>query len=80
MACGVPVITSNVTSLPEVAGEAALLFDPLDAGQLSQHMHTITSDKVMRDRLIQSGFQRKLLFSWDKSAEEVYAILKRFGR
>jgi len=77
MACGVPVICSNVSSLPEVAGDAALLFDPMAVEQLSQHMLTITTDENLRNDLIRKGFERSKFFSWDKAAKEIYTILQR---
>ena len=80
MACGVPVICSNVSSLPEVAGNAALLFDPLDAGQLAHHLKRISSDEVLSKELITLGNERSKYFSWDKAAEQVYEILGRFAK
>lgn len=77
MACGVPVICSNVSSLPEVAGNAALQFDPMDVQQLSQHMQTIVSDASVRNELIRLGFERCKVFSWDRAAEEIYGVLEK---
>jgi len=77
MACGVPVICSHVSSLPEVAGGAALLFDPLDAHQLSVQMKSIVDDEVLRNDTIRKGLERSTFFSWDKAAENIYNILKR---
>ena len=80
MACGVPVICSNVSSLPEVAGNAALLFDPLDAGQLAHHMEKLSTDEVLRKELITLGTQRSKYFSWDNAAKQVYEVLERFAK
>lgn len=80
MACGVPVICSNVSSLPEVAGNAALLFDPLDAGQLAYHMEKLSTDETLRKELITLGAERCKYFSWDKAAIQVYEILGRFAK
>lgn len=80
MACGVPVICSNVSSLPEVAGNAALLFDPLDAGQLAHHMEKLSTDEVLRKKLITLGTQRSKYFSWDNAAKQVYEVLERFAK
>ena len=77
MACGVPVICSNVSSLPEVAGNAALQFDPMDVEQLSQHMRSVITDQPLRGKLIQRGNERSMDFSWDKAAENIYSILKQ---
>jgi len=80
MACGVPVICSNVSSLPEVAGDAALLFDPYDVEHLSHHMISLAKEESLRDKLIALGNERSKYFSWDKGAESVYKILKRLAR
>jgi glycosyltransferase involved in cell wall biosynthesis len=77
MACEVPVICSNASSLPEVAGNAALLFDPMDVEQLSQHMKSVIADSQLREKLIQLGNERSKIFSWDKAAENIYSILKQ---
>lgn len=80
MACEVPVICSNVSSLPEVAGEAALLFEPNDASQLALHMQSITESAVLRASLIEKGKQRAAFFSWDKASAEIYTILTSYAR
>ena len=80
MACGVPVICSNVSSLPEVAGNAALLFDPNDASALAHQLNTIMTDHSLREKMIGLGHQRKGDFSWDKAASDIYSILERFAK
>jgi alpha-1,3-rhamnosyl/mannosyltransferase len=80
MACGVPVICSNVSSLPEVAGHAALLFDPHDANQLAKHMASLVTEDSMRKGLINLGHERSKHFSWERAAEQVYEILGRFAK
>ena len=74
-AAHVPVITSNVTSMPEVAGEAALLVDPLSITEIVNAMEKITTDKELRTKLIQFGAERKQEFSWDKSAQQFWEII-----
>lgn len=76
MACGTPVITSNVSALPEVAGDAALLFEPTDAGQLATCMEQLISDTSLRARLIAKGHERQSHFSWANTASGIYDILK----
>jgi len=77
MQAGVPIITSNVTSLPEVAGEAALLVDPFDTAGIKNAMMKLFSDPLLRADLIQKGNIRKENFSWDKSADLLWdSILK----
>lgn len=75
MASGVPVITSNVSALPEIAGDAALLFDPNDADQLAALMDNLATDPTLRAAMMDRGFQRKAQFSWDTAADSVYKIL-----
>jgi glycosyltransferase involved in cell wall biosynthesis len=65
---GVPVICSNVTSMPEVAGDAALLFNPFDVQEIANSMQKIYEDKNLRNELIKKGLQQKLKFSWDNTA------------
>jgi glycosyltransferase involved in cell wall biosynthesis len=73
---GVPVITSNVTSMPEVAGDAALIVDPNDLDQISSAMNTFVNDASIRYEYIQRGNKRYKEFSWVKSAEIIYDRLK----
>ena len=80
MACGVPVICSNVSSLPEVAGNAALLFEPLDIDALAHQLKRVTEEESLRKELIMLGHERSKYFSWDKAAEQVYEILSRFAK
>ena len=80
MASGVPVICSNVSSLPEVAAHAALLFDPNDIEQLAHQMKRISSEDTLRRELIKSGDVRTRDFSWDKAARQIYEILGKFAR
>ena len=72
-----PVITSNVSSLPEVAGDAALLVDPHNAESICRAMQQISQDKVLREGLIQKGMIRKQAFSWDKSADALWESVLR---
>lgn len=77
MQCGAPVITSNFSSCPEVAGDAALLVDPNKVDEITEAMNTICCDATLRDSLIEKGYQRSKLFSWNKFSEEmkkVYAM------
>ena len=74
MACGCPVICANSSSIPEVAGEAALLIDPDDAGQLrSAILHL--SDAALRQKLRLSGLERAKQFSWDRMAASLADFL-----
>ena len=78
MAAGAPVITSNVSSLPEVVGDAALLIDPMDAGAIAEAMARVLTDEALRASLIARGHERVKAFSWTRSVariREVYAEL-----
>lgn len=73
----VPVITSNVTSMPEISGDAALLVDPSSIEQISDAMHKISSDKAFANSLVEKGRKRRADFSWEKTSESLWqSILK----
>ncbi len=72
-----PVITSNITSMPEVAGDAAYLIDPYNVEQLQQAMYTLLSDTNLCLRYIQKGLNRVTQFSWKASAEKTLAIYQK---
>lgn len=72
MAAGVPVVTSNRSALPEVAGDAALLVDPEDTEALREALCRLSTDTDLRERLICSGRARAKLFSWEKAACETW--------
>jgi glycosyltransferase involved in cell wall biosynthesis len=75
--CGVPVITSNITSMPEVAGDAALLCDPYDIASIAAAMERMSSDCDLRTELIKKGLERAKVFTWDGAAERLWeSILK----
>ena len=78
MACGTPVITSNISSMPEVAGDAAVLVDPYDVDALAEAMHCVLTDKSLRDGLIKKGLERVKQFSWEKCAEETIRVYESF--
>lgn len=77
MACGTPVITSNTTSLIEVADYASLLVDPLSEVEISAAMQTILMNKALRNDLSLKGLKRSAHFSWDKVAERVVSVINR---
>ena len=70
MACGVPVVTSNVSSMPEVAGDAALLVDPRDVDGLAAAIVRVLRDEELRDRLRGAGVARARRFSWEATARQ----------
>ena len=79
MSCGTPVITSNTSSIPEVAGDAALLVNPYDIRAIADAMNNLVSDKQLRERLINRGFERAKQFSWKRCAEETLRVFNRVG-
>lgn len=74
MACGCPVICSNAASLPEVAGDAALLRHPEDVKGFAEDMERVLSDAVFQGTLRERGFLRAATFSWDRTAREMVAL------
>jgi glycosyltransferase involved in cell wall biosynthesis len=70
MACGTPVLTSNLSSLPEVTGDAAILINPYDIDQMASAMINILEDEELKGRLAKKGMQRAAMFSWEKMARE----------
>ncbi len=77
MQCGAPVVTSDATSMPEVAGDAALLINPNEPSELKQAMHKIHRDEVLRKQLIEKGFKQAAKFSWEKAASEFLSLIKK---
>lgn len=77
MACGTPVVTANVSSLPEVAGEAALLIDPYDVSALTDAIRRLLTDETLRSTLIERGYQQVKQFTWAKAARQLRAIYTR---
>lgn len=74
MASGTPVVTSNLSSLPEVVGDAALLIDPYDPLSIAEGMRQVLTDEALRDRLIANGLARVRTFSWETSVRRVREI------
>lgn len=77
MACDCPVLCSNTSSMPEVAGRAALLFDPLSKNELTACMEQVVYSASTRERLISAGRQRITHFSWRRCAEETVKVYNR---
>lgn len=77
MHCETAIITSNCTSMPEVAGNAALLVDPHNPHDIASAMHRIVTDTALREQLIVNGRERRSFFSWDKSAEKLWQCIAK---
>ncbi|HTP65773.1 MAG TPA: glycosyltransferase family 1 protein, partial [Geobacteraceae bacterium] len=76
MQCGVPVITSNTSSLPEVVGDSGILVDPRDADALCAAMLSLYKDSDRREMLAQSALQRAAEFSWKRCVDETVRAYK----
>lgn len=77
MRCGTPVIAGNLTSLPEVAGEAALYCDPMDVDAIAAALVKISNDPALRERLSELGTARAKLFSWDHTATAIWSCIEQ---
>lgn len=80
MACGTPVICSDASSLPEVAGDAALLVNPTDTEALADALARLVADEGLRKALVERGFRQMQRFSWRRCAEETLRVLEEVGR
>lgn len=76
MRSGVPIIAGKLTSLPEVGGEAALYVNPFDVASIARAMLLIESDESMRQKLIELGLERSLLFDWNHTAEVCWKAIQ----
>lgn len=76
MACGVPVVCSNTSSLPEVAGDAALLVDPVDVDAMSAAMDLALEDDDLRRRMIERGLTQAARFTWERSAQQLLDVIR----
>ena len=76
MRCGLPVITSNITSMPEIAGGAALLCDPFSYHSISEAMMKIYTDEGLRNSLIEKGNLRQQNFTWEKTAGSLWKTVE----
>ena len=77
MACGCPVVTSNVTACPEVAGDAAILVNPRSVDEIAAAMEELISNEALRNDLRQKGLERAQQFTWKRSAEEHLKVFER---
>lgn len=77
MSCDVPVICSATTSMPEIAGDAAVLVDPFSVDSIVEAMLKISKDEVLRKQLIEKGRERKNVFSWDKTSQLLWNSIEK---
>ncbi len=76
MACGTPVVTSNVSSLPEVGGDAVLYCDPYDIEDIAKQIKTVLDDKVLQEKMMQKGLERAKRFTWEKAAQDHLTLFR----
>ena len=74
MARGLPVLTSNISALPEVAGDAALLVDPADTTSIAEGLSQLIEDHGLRQRLARQGLARSAGFTWERTVEETWKV------
>jgi glycosyltransferase involved in cell wall biosynthesis len=79
MACGTPIVTSDVNGLDEIAGDAALQVDPEDAAKIATGVRRLLADGDLRDELSRRGLERSRRYSWGKCARETLAIIEMTG-
>jgi glycosyltransferase involved in cell wall biosynthesis len=79
MACGIPVIASNISALPEVVGDAGILVNPYDIEELACVMSKILDDEKLKRTLIEKGLKRARMFSWEKTARETLATYHKIA-
>jgi len=81
MACGTPVVTSRISSLPEVVGDGALLVDPYNEDDIAQGIARVLDDEDLRARLVARGLERAASYSWARSVRQIHAgYMKALGR
>ena len=76
MACGCPVITSNTSSMPEVCGDAAIYFDPLDKNALKNAVMNLTRDKKLWNEMRERGIEQSKKFSWEQTAQNLKSVIE----
>jgi glycosyltransferase involved in cell wall biosynthesis len=79
MASGTPVVTSNVSSLPEVVGDAAELVDPHDVDSIVEGLRSVLTDPIRAEEMRRKGLERAREFSWERSVARTLEVYKRVG-
>ncbi len=76
MACGTPVVCSNTSSLPEIVGDAALTFDPLDVTEIAAKIEEVLHNEALREEMREKGLQQAAKFSWERTAQETLEVYR----
>lgn len=74
---GAPVVSSNATCLPEVYGEAATYFDPLDVNAMAEAIHRVLTDEKLRENLVKSGYEQASKYSWERMAQQTLEVYQQ---
>ncbi len=80
MSCGTPVLTSTLSSLPEIAGDAAILVDPFDVDEIARGMQRLITEDPLRQALVRRGFMQVKRFSWQAAGQQVWRVLEQVAR
>ena len=80
MTCGVPVITSDTSSMPEIAGNDAILINPENTDEITDAMLRLETDKAFYQKQKEIGLERAKLFSWRKTAEQLLKLYEEVGK
>jgi glycosyltransferase involved in cell wall biosynthesis len=75
--CGTPVLTSNISAMPEVGGEGALYVSPYDVAAIADYMEKVLADNTLRSKIVCKGFENAKRFSWEESARKLDCIVER---
>lgn len=76
----IPVITSEKTSMSEIAGEAAILVDPNNPKEVAKSMELLMTDKTLQESYIEKGIKQVKKYNWDKSAAQIYTLLNSISQ
>ncbi len=76
IACGTPVVCSNTSSLPEIVGEAALTFDPLDVTEMAARIEEVLHNEALQEEMREKGLQQAAKFSWERTAQETLEVYR----
>ena len=79
MACGTPVVTSNTSAIPEIAGEGAILVDPTSPEAIAGALLRLETDDAFRTETIAYGLERVKLFSWEQTARKLLALYRELA-
>ncbi|MFU0824917.1 glycosyltransferase family 4 protein [Clostridium sp.] len=77
MSCGAPVITSNITSIPEIVEDSAILINPYDEDELKESLEKVLNDEKLRESLREKGLRQASKFSWKKTAEKTFKVYEK---